>query len=138
MSLRKWVGKITSPIFVPLRKMVSWSDETFGTCDHRLVVVPRDASAKFSEEDNHNHIEKTKKLSMLEKKISKDKVNIEGLGTKKTSELLCYFCRSELIWMGDNTFEEYGISNEGEVVNLRCSDCPAHFEGFLRTWPLHE
>ena len=138
MSFRKWIGKITSPIFVPLRKMVSWSDETFGTCDHRLVVVPRDASAKVGESDGLERKVKTEQISMLEKKISKDKANIEGLGTKKKSELLCYFCRSELIWMGDNTFEEYGISSEGEVVNLRCSKCPAHFEGFLRTWPVYE
>jgi hypothetical protein len=40
--MRKWIGKITSPIFVPLRKLVAWGDNNFGTCDHKLVVVPRE------------------------------------------------------------------------------------------------
>ena len=39
--MRKLIGKITSPIFVPLRKLVVWGDEQFGTCDHKLSVVPR-------------------------------------------------------------------------------------------------
>jgi len=42
MSFRKLIGKITSPIFVPLRRLVVWSDNKFGTCDHVLCVVPRD------------------------------------------------------------------------------------------------
>ena len=40
--MRKIIGKITSPIFVPLRKIVAWGDDNFGTCDHKLVVVPRE------------------------------------------------------------------------------------------------
>lgn len=39
--MRKIIGKITSPIFVPLRRLVAWSDDKFGTCDHKLVVVSR-------------------------------------------------------------------------------------------------
>ncbi|MHA2036265.1 MAG: hypothetical protein ACW98X_07515 [Promethearchaeota archaeon] len=35
------IGKITSPIFVPLRRLVVWSDENFGTCDHQLTIVSR-------------------------------------------------------------------------------------------------
>jgi len=42
MNLRRFVGKITSPIFVPLRKFVAWGDDNFGTCDHKLVVVKRE------------------------------------------------------------------------------------------------
>ena len=42
MSIRKLIGKFTSPIFVPLRKLVVWGDNNFGTCDHKLVVVPRE------------------------------------------------------------------------------------------------
>jgi hypothetical protein len=42
MSIRKLIGKITSPIFVPLRKVVVWGDNNFGTCDHKLVIVLRD------------------------------------------------------------------------------------------------
>ena len=43
MGLRKVIGKITSPIFVPLRKIVAWGDQNFGTCDSTLVVVSRDS-----------------------------------------------------------------------------------------------
>ena len=42
MSIRRIIGKITSPIFDPLRKFVVWGDENFGTCDMKLVVKPRD------------------------------------------------------------------------------------------------
>lgn len=42
MNLRRFVGKITSPVFVPLRKFVAWGDDNFGTCDHKLVVVKRE------------------------------------------------------------------------------------------------
>jgi len=41
MNLRKTIGIITSPIFVPLRRLVAWGDQNFGTCDHTLAVVPR-------------------------------------------------------------------------------------------------
>ena len=42
MNIRKTIGKFTSPIFVPLRKLVAWGDDNFGTCDHKLVVVSRE------------------------------------------------------------------------------------------------
>jgi len=41
-SLRRLVGRFTSPLFVPLRRFVAWGDRNFGTCDHTLVVVPRE------------------------------------------------------------------------------------------------
>lgn len=39
--MRKFIGRITSPIFVPLRRFVVWGDKTFGTCDHVLSLEPR-------------------------------------------------------------------------------------------------
>jgi hypothetical protein len=46
MNIRRALGVITSPIFVPLRRFVAWGDQNFGTCDHTLAVVPR-----YSEEE---------------------------------------------------------------------------------------
>jgi hypothetical protein len=46
MNVRRAIGIITSPIFVPLRRFVAWGDQNFGTCDHTLAVVPR-----YSEEE---------------------------------------------------------------------------------------
>jgi len=43
--MKKLIGKITSPIFVPLRKFVAWGDDKFGTCDHKLMVVPREVES---------------------------------------------------------------------------------------------
>lgn len=40
--MREFIGKFTSPIFVPLRRLIVWSDEKLGTCDHKLVLVPRE------------------------------------------------------------------------------------------------
>lgn len=39
--VRKFIGKITSPFFVPLRKLVVWGDNKFGTCDMKLSLEPR-------------------------------------------------------------------------------------------------
>ena len=39
--MRKLLSKITSPIFVPLRRLVVWGDKTFGTCDMKLTIEPR-------------------------------------------------------------------------------------------------
>ncbi len=41
MNLRRWIGKLTTPIFVPLRKLVVWGDRNFGTCDMKLTLEPR-------------------------------------------------------------------------------------------------
>ena len=57
--MRKVLSKITSPIFVPLRRFVVWGDKTFGTCDMKLTLEPR---------------------SELKKKLSKDQANLVGLG----------------------------------------------------------
>ena len=36
----------------------------------------------------------------------------------------CWHCKSELIWGGDHTFEDYGMEGEGIVSNLSCQNCP--------------
>ena len=70
--VRKFIGKITSPFFVPLRKLVVWGDNKFGTCDMKLSLEPR-----YDEETPKQEVQE---ISELEKKLSKDKANIEGLG----------------------------------------------------------
>ena len=39
--MRKWLGRLTSPFFVPLRRFIVWGDKTFGTCDMKLTLEPR-------------------------------------------------------------------------------------------------
>ncbi len=39
--IRRLIGRITSPIFVPLRRFVVWGDTRFGTCDMKLTLEPR-------------------------------------------------------------------------------------------------
>ncbi len=73
--MRKVLSKITSPIFVPLRRFVVWGDKTFGTCDMKLTLEPRwethlDGFADIDEEP----------ISELKKKLSKDQANLVGLG----------------------------------------------------------
>ena len=77
--MRKWLGRLTSPFFVPLRRFVVWGDSKFGTCDMKLVIEPRyenplSGFADIDEPYSGNSI------SELEHKISKDKANIQGLG----------------------------------------------------------
>lgn len=73
--MRRLLSKITSPIFVPLRRFVVWGDKTFGTCDMKLTLEPRweiplDGFADIDEEP----------ISELQKKLSKDQANLVGLG----------------------------------------------------------
>lgn len=37
----------------------------------------------------------------------------------------CWHCNSELIWGGDDSYEDYGLDGEGIVSNFSCSnnDC---------------
>ena len=51
MSLRKVFGKITNPIFVPLRKIIAWCDQNFGVCDYTFVVVKRESD--YIPEESH-------------------------------------------------------------------------------------
>lgn len=78
--MRKVLSKITSPIFVPLRRLVVWGDKTFGTCDMKLSIEPRWESplSGFADID-----EETVRISELQVKLSKDKVNITGLGEEE-------------------------------------------------------
>jgi len=50
MRFRIWVGRITSPFFVPLRRFIAWADEQFGTCDHQLILQPRPCFVEFRNE----------------------------------------------------------------------------------------
>ena len=77
--MRKWLGRLTSPFFVPLRRLVVWGDKTFGTCDMKLTLEPRyeDHPLRgFADIDETSN----QRLSELQIKLSKDKANIEGLG----------------------------------------------------------
>jgi len=39
--MRRFLSRLTSPLFVPLRRFVVWGDAKFGTCDMKLTVEPR-------------------------------------------------------------------------------------------------
>ena len=40
----------------------------------------------------------------------------------------CWHCKSELVWGGDHTFEDYGLEGNGIVSNLSCQSCPVEVE----------
>jgi|TARA_B100001564_G_scaffold351069_1_gene356399 hypothetical protein len=81
MSIRRIIGKITSPFFVPLRKLVVWGDKNFGTCDMKLTIEPRyTALDGFADMDS---TPVTEPVSELMKKVSKDKANLTGLGSEE-------------------------------------------------------
>ena len=79
--LRHAVGKLTSPIFVPLRRLIVWLDDRLGTCDHRLVLEPRPCNI-----DLPRPSERSVRISELQAKISKDKANLHGLGEDVPNE----------------------------------------------------
>lgn len=72
MSLRKLVGKFTSPIFIPLRKFIIWGDTRFGTCDMKLTLESRweNPLNGFADMD-----EETKEISKLMGTVSKERMN---------------------------------------------------------------
>ena len=78
--MRKWLGRLTSPFFVPLRRLVVWGDKTFGTCDMKLTLEPRYDENPLRGFADIDESSSQTTLSELEKKISKDKANIQGLG----------------------------------------------------------
>ena len=39
----------------------------------------------------------------------------------------CWHCKSEVIWGGDHSYEDYGMEGEGIVSNLSCSSCNAFY-----------
>ena len=69
------LSKITSPFFVPLRRLIVWLDEKIGICDHQLVLQPR-PFVTFETDP-------VTQISELEKKVSKDKANLKGLGNQE-------------------------------------------------------
>jgi|TARA_B100001094_G_scaffold322501_1_gene371943 hypothetical protein len=78
--MRKWLGRLTSPFFVPLRRFVVWGDRKFGTCDMKLTIEPRyddNPLRGFADIDEGTS---STTISELGKKLSKDKANIQGLG----------------------------------------------------------
>ncbi len=75
MNIRMRIGRLTSPFFVPLRRLVVWMDNKFGTCDHQLVLQPRACYLELPESPP------IQKISELERKVSKDKANMVGLGS---------------------------------------------------------
>ena len=78
--MRKWLGRLTSPFFVPLRRFVVWGDKTFGTCDMKLTIEPRYDDNPLRGFADIDEASSQTTLSELEKKLSKDKANIQGLG----------------------------------------------------------
>jgi len=51
MVVKEVLSKITSPVLVPLRRIIAWFDQKIGVCDSTLVVVPRNSSY-LKEDDN--------------------------------------------------------------------------------------
>ena len=66
------MGKLRAPVFVPLRRLIAWTDDKFGTCDHQLVLQPRPCFISFESEP-------VEQISELMKKVSKDEANLQGL-----------------------------------------------------------
>tara|TARA_B100002019_G_C21226698_1_gene577770 strand:+ start:937 stop:1194 length:258 start_codon:yes stop_codon:yes gene_type:complete len=81
--MRKFLSYLTSPIFVPLRKLVVWGDNKFGTCDMKLSLEPRwnDTLVGFADID-----EPSDSISELMKKVSKDKANLHNWGIKQDKQ----------------------------------------------------
>lgn len=73
--LRLAVGRFTSPIFVPLRRLLVWIDARLGTCDHQLVLQPRPCFVDLTSDRQDPAL-----ISELERKLSKDRANLVGLG----------------------------------------------------------
>jgi len=40
----------------------------------------------------------------------------------------CWFCRSEMKWLGDFDFKEYELDGDGIVAILSCDECDAMAE----------
>jgi hypothetical protein len=84
MGLRNIISKITSPIFVPLRRFVVWGDTKFGTCDMKLTLEPRwdNTLVGFADMDDGVVL-----ASELMKKVSKDKANLETFESQNKSSI---------------------------------------------------
>jgi hypothetical protein len=78
MKTRRMIARLTSPLFVPLRKLLVWLDDWLGTCDHQLVLQPRPCFVEFDAQSQTKVSQP--QISELMKKVSKDKANLQGLG----------------------------------------------------------
>lgn len=50
----------------------------------------------------------------------------------------CWHCKSELIWGGDHSYEDYLIDGGGIVSNLSCSDDECGVESVLVYYKIDE
>ena len=73
MSFRRFLSKITSPLFVPLRKFIVWMDNGVGTCEMKLTLAPRWVEDEVVVQETPNE-----QISELSKKLSKDKANFNS------------------------------------------------------------
>ncbi len=73
MSFRRFLSKITSPLFVPLRKFIVWMDNGVGTCEMKLTLTPRWVEDEVVVQEKSNE-----QISELSKKLSKDKANFNS------------------------------------------------------------
>ena len=46
---------------------------------------------------------------------------------KRINKIICPVCRANLLWGGDNDYDDYGIDGEGIVSNYTCvnKECEA-------------
>jgi len=51
---------------------------------------------------------------------------------KKIRKTYCWFCGEEMIWGGDDSFEDYGLEGEGIVANLSCLKCGSTSEFYTK------
>lgn len=128
-GLKRVIGKFTSPIFIPLRRFVVWNDQQFGTCDMKLSLEHR-----WEEKISQKSVET---ISELQKKISKDNANIEGLGDKPNDRMNCWNCGTQMIWGGDHSFEDVGLDGEGIASNFSCPNCSAHADFYVSILPIN-
>ena len=122
MTFRTTIGRFTSPLFVPLRRFVVWMDDKVGTCDHKLTLQTR---------CEIDIVQEVPQISLLEKKLSKDKANLEGLGEKPVDRMNCWNCGTQMIWGGDHSFDDVGMDGEGIASNFSCPNCSAHADFYV-------
>ncbi len=85
--MRRTLSRFTSPFFVPLRRLIVWLDDKVGTCDQQLVLQPRACFLDYSKSDpTGKYQQQAKQISELERKVSKDKANIVGLGERASDD----------------------------------------------------
>ena len=47
-------------------------------------------------------------------------------------DMNCWHCKTELIWVGDFNFEDYGIEEDGIVSTLNCPKCNSYVEVYSK------